>query len=271
MKTRIVVAVVLLPLLLICLLVLPKICTAVLVGLMCAVAAYELLWGTGLVRLIRLVAYTAVMAFLVAIWCYFSMAYSAAVLGILIFGAALFGEMLAAKGEIPFEKIAVCFAGGVIVPVMLTALVRILSGELGRFFILLPFLLAFTSDSGAYFAGRFLGKHKLAPVISPNKTIEGVAGGVAGAIVGMLIYCLVLDLCFRFRVNYLFALSYGILGSLGAVFGDLAFSVIKRQTGIKDYGNLIPGHGGVLDRFDSMVIVAPLTEALLILIPFAVR
>jgi len=108
-------------------------------------------------------------------------------------------------------------------------------------------------------------------VISPNKTVEGVAGGVIGAIVGMLIYCLVLDLFFRFRVNYLFALTYGILGSLSAVFGDLAFSAIKRQTGIKDYGNLLPGHGGVLDRFDSMVIVAPLTEALLILIPFAVR
>jgi len=271
MKTRIIVAVVLLPLLLICLLALPKICTAVLVGLMCAVAAYELLWGTGLVKLVRLVAYTAVMAFLTALWCHYGKSYGAAVLGTLIFAAALFGEMLAAKGELPFEKVAVCFAGGVIIPVLLTALVRIMSGEMGRFFVLLPFLLAFTSDSGAYFAGRFLGKHKLAPVISPNKTVEGVAGGVIGAIVGMLIYCLVLDLFFRFRVNYLFALTYGILGSLSAVFGDLAFSAIKRQTGIKDYGNLLPGHGGVLDRFDSMVIVAPLTEALLILIPFAVR
>lgn len=271
MKTRIVVAAVLLPLLLVVLLALPPIFTAVLVGLMCAVAAWELLWGTGMVRLARLMVYTAAMAFAVAMWSYFEMSYTAAVLGILIFTAALFGELLAAKGELPFEKICICLFGGVLIPLMLSALVRICTGELGRFFILLPFLLAFTSDSGAYFAGRFFGKHKLAPVISPNKTIEGVVGGVAGAIVGMLIYCVVLDLCFRFRVNYLFALAYGILGSLGAVFGDLAFSAIKRQTGIKDYGNLIPGHGGVLDRFDSMVIVAPLTEALLLLIPFAVR
>ena len=64
---------------------------------------------------------------------------------------------------------------------------------------------------------------------------------------------------------------YGILGSLGAVFGDLCFSVIKRQTGIKDYGNLIPGHGGMLDRFDSMMIVGPLAEALILLIPVAVK
>ncbi len=271
MKTRIIVAAVLLPLLLIVLLALPAVCTAVLVGLMCAVAAYELLWGTGLVRLIRLVTYSAVMAFCTALWCYFGMSYPAAVLGILIYTAVMLAEVLAAKGQLPFEMVAVCFYGALLIPLLLSALVRIITLEEGRFFVLLPFLLAFTSDSGAYFAGKFLGKHKLAPVISPNKTVEGVAGGVAGAIVGMLIYCLVLDLGFRFRVNYLFALTYGILGSLAAVFGDLSFSAIKRQVGIKDYGNLIPGHGGVLDRFDSMTVVAPLTEALLFLIPFAVR
>lgn len=271
MKTRIIVSVVLLPLLLIVLLALPVVFTAVLVGVMCAVAAWELLWGTGLVRLVRLVCYSVIMAFGVAMWCYFDMSYIAAVLGMLVFTAALFGELLAAKGELPFGKIALCLVAGLLIPLMLSALVRIANDELGRFFVLLPFLLAFTSDSGAYFAGRFFGKHKFAPVISPNKTVEGVVGGVVGAVLGMFIYCAVLDIAFRFRVNYLFALSYGILGSLGAVFGDLAFSVIKRQTGIKDYGKLIPGHGGVLDRFDSMVIVAPLTEALLLLIPFAVR
>ena len=271
MKTRIIVAVVLIPLLLIILLALPTVFTAVLVGAMCALAAYELLWGTGLVRLIRPVIYSAVMAFGAALWCHFGMSYTAAVLGILIYTALMFAELLAAKGQLPFEKISVCFVASFLIPLLLSALVRILGWDEGRFYVLLPFLLAFTSDSGAYFAGRFLGKHKLAPVISPNKTVEGVAGGIAGAIVGMLIYCVVLDLFFRFRVNYLFALTYGILGSLASVFGDLAFSAIKRQVGIKDYGNLIPGHGGVLDRFDSMTVVAPLTEALLLLIPFAVR
>jgi len=73
-----------------------------------------------------------------------------------------------------------------------------------------------------------------------------------------------------FYVNVGLALLYGILGSAVGVFGDLCFSIIKRQTGIKDYGNLIPGHGGVLDRFDSLMTVAPLMEALLLLIPFAV-
>ena len=141
----------------------------------------------------------------------------------------------------------------------------------GRYFILIPFILAFLSDSGAYFAGCYLGKHKLAPAISPKKTIEGAIGGVLAAVAFMLLYTLILQLAFDFKVNYGFALIYGVVGSVASVFGDLCFSVIKRQTGIKDYGNLIPGHGGVLDRFDSMIIVAPVTEAMLILIPLAVK
>ena len=99
--------------------------------------------------------------------------------------------------------------------------------------------------------------HKLAPNISPKKSVEGVFGGVVGAIIGMILYCLILHKAFSFTPNYWFAVIYGILGSVAAVFGDLCFSVIKRQTGVKDYGNLFPGHGGVLDRFDSVMLTAP--------------
>ena len=271
MKTRILAAAVLLPLLLIVVLVLPQIFTAVLVGLMAALAAYELLWGTGLVKQPRLVAYTAVMGLLVALWSHFGMDYAAALLGILVFCGVLYAEILLSHAKLRYEKIAVCLAGGLLIPFLLCALVRIHGGGNGRFFILIPFVLAFLSDTGAYFAGFYFGKHKLAPVISPNKTVEGVAGGALSAIAGMLLYCLVIDLGFGFAVNYLYAVIYGAVGSLAAVFGDLSFSAIKRQTGIKDYGNLIPGHGGVLDRFDSMTIVAPLAEALLLLLPVAVK
>jgi len=271
MKMRLIAAAVLLPLLLIVILLLPTLVTAILAGLLCALAAYELLWSTGLVQRVRLVSYTAAAAFATAIWSHYGMDHGLAVVGILVFTVLLFGEILMAKGTLAFDRIAICYFGGLIIPWLITAIVRLQVGAYGRFFVLLPFLLSFTSDSGAYFAGRYLGKHKLAPVISPNKTVEGVIGGTVGAVVGMLIYCVILDLGFGFRVNYAFALAYGILGSLAAVFGDLAFSAIKRQTGIKDYGNLIPGHGGVLDRFDSMTVVAPLTEALLLLIPVAVR
>ena len=271
MKTRILAAAALLPLLLVVILVLPPVCTAVLVGLMAAIGAYELLFGTGLVKQTRLIVYTAVMGLLVSLWSHFGMGYAPALLGILVFCSVLYAEVLLSHAKLPYGNITVSLAGGLLIPFLLSALVRIRSGENGQYFILLPFVLAFMSDTGAYFAGRFLGKHKLAPVISPNKTVEGVVGGVAAAILGMLLYCLILNLAFDFRVNYLYAVLYGLLGSLAAVFGDLSFSAIKRQTGIKDYGNLIPGHGGILDRFDSMTIVAPLAEALLLLLPVAVK
>ena len=121
--------------------------------------------------------------------------------------------------------------------------------------------------SRAYFVGCRYGKHKLAPVISPNKSVEGVFGGILFAVVGMLLYSLIMQLGFHFRVNYAYVILYGVVGSICGVFGDLCFSVIKRQTGLKDYGNLIPGHGGVLDRFDSMIVVGPAIELMLELLP----
>lgn len=271
MKIRVIAALSLLPLLLIVVLALPKVCTGVLFGLMAAIAAWELLRGTGLVKHPRLCVYTMGMALWSVLWCGLNISYSWLLLGVLVFFAALFAEVMASGMKLTFDKVAVCFMGGLVIPMLLGSLVRIHTGQQGRFYILIPFVLAFLSDTGAYFAGRFFGKHKLAPVISPKKTVEGAVGGVLGAIAGMLIYCLVLDLAFDFTVNYLFAVIYGILGSLAAVFGDLCFSVIKRQTGIKDYGNLIPGHGGILDRFDSMMVVGPLTEVLLMLLTVAVK
>jgi len=131
-------------------------------------------------------------------------------------------------------------------------------------------VIACINDAGAYLVGMRWGRHKLAPVVSPNKTIEGMLGGMGAAVIAMIVYCLILQLTEGFRINYFYALVYGVLGAGAGVFGDLCFSIIKRQTGIKDYGNLIPGHGGVLDRLDSMMTVAPLVEMLLILMPVAV-
>ena len=148
---------------------------------------------------------------------------------------------------------------------------RIHALRLGRYYIFIPFIMAFLPDTGAYFAGKFFGKHKLAPVISPKKTIEGVFGGTAAGILGMMLYAFVMDFAFGMEVNYLWAVVHGVVSAGGSVMGDLSFSVIKRQTGIKDYGNLIPGHGGVLDRLDSMMVVGPLAEALLLLLPLAVK
>ena len=271
MKTRVITAVALLPLLLLVVLAAPKIFTAILFATMAAIAAYELLSGTGLVKEPRLCIYSVLSAFWCVLWCGLNISSAWLLLGVLVFWVVIFAEMMASEMKLTFDKAAICFAAGILIPLLFGAVVRLHNTQQGRFYILIPFVLAFLSDTGAYFAGLRFGKHKLAPVISPKKTIEGVVGGVLGAILGMIIYCLVLQVIFKFQVNYLFAILYGVLGSAAGVFGDLCFSVIKRQTGIKDYGNLFPGHGGILDRFDSTMVVAPLVEILMMLLPVAVK
>lgn len=269
MKTRVLSAVALLPLLLVIVLVLPAWATAALFGAAAAVAAYELLYRTGLVKNLRLVAYAMVMAVLVSFWS-LRQDRNLAALGVLLYLMLLFGEMLLAHTKLRFEKICLCLAAGLLLPYLLTALVRIRAMYTGADYILIAFVIAFTADSGAYFVGRALGKHKLAPVISPNKTVEGAVGGILCAIGFMELYGLILDKAFGFDVIYWYGILYGLFGALASILGDLSFSVIKRQMGIKDYGNLIPGHGGILDRFDSMMLVAPLVEILLRMLTFAV-
>jgi len=135
--------------------------------------------------------------------------------------------------------------------------------QIGEYGILvwLIFLTAFGTDSMAYFTGLAIGKHKLAPKISPKKTIEGSIGGILGSILlcalfgyfvtpGLLLHCIVI----------------GLLGGVISQFGDLTASIFKRKMGIKDFGNLIPGHGGILDRFDSVLFTAPMVYYYIVLI-----
>ena len=270
MKTRIMTAIVCIPLLLLLLLVVDKWITAVVWGLLMAVGTYELLFGTGLVREPRLVVYSCVMAFLVTLWSYFGAVHPYLLLLIMAFLVVLFGEIMHSHVKVTYQKICLCFVSGFIVPFLLSSLIRILTMKIGRYVIPVPFIIAFTNDAGAYFAGRFFGRHKMAPVLSQHKTVEGAIGGVLTSVVCMILYALIMSLPVKaldFQVNYLYAVIYGFVGAVAGIFGDLCFSVIKRQTGIKDYGKLLPGHGGVLDRFDSMMMVGPLMEVLLLLIP----
>lgn len=127
-----------------------------------------------------------------------------------------------------------------------------LDGTVYRQMVWMIFLSAFGSDIFAYFIGSFFGKHKMARNLSPKKSIEGAVGGVVGAgIIGM-----VFGLSFIGDLWY-HCLIIGIIGGLISECGDLVASSFKRNMGIKDYGNLIPGHGGIMDRFDSVIFVAP--------------
>lgn len=136
----------------------------------------------------------------------------------------------------------------------------VITMDMGIFFILFALIGTWASDSFAYLVGRKWGKHKMAPHISPNKTVEGLLGGVVG--------CIVLETLFAVSVNldifYGFALA--VIISFMAPMGDLFESYIKRACDVKDSGNLLPGHGGMMDRFDSLLFVAPsLLSALIIL------
>ena len=270
MKTRVIAGAGMLVGILVLSLAAPKWIFALVWGAMISVAAYELLLRTSLVQEGRLVAYAMVAAFGTAVWSYFGAVYAWGVLGIILYCMVLFLEMMLSHVKINFQKISMTFVAGCLIPYLLCSLIRIHTMTIGRYVILIPFIVACINDTGAYFAGMLFGRHKLAPVISPKKTIEGAVGGVLSAMIVMLLYTLILGFGFDFYVNYAYAMIYGLAGALVGIFGDLCFSVIKRQTGIKDYGNLIPGHGGVLDRVDSMVLVGPLMEALLIIIPVAV-
>lgn len=267
MKSRILVAVVGLPLLLLILLVMPPVATGILVAAMSVVAVYELLFRTGLVQDIRLVAVSALMALFIGLWSSGYREWEVFLLALWLYFMVMFGLMIASHAKLAFDQICMSAFAAIVIPLMLSSLTRILTLDYGRFYILLPLILSFGTDSAAYFVGIAFGRHKMAPIISPKKSWEGVAGGVLGGIVLMLLYVLILDLGFRVEVSYGAAVLYGVAGAATCVIGDLAFSVIKRQTGIKDYGNLLPGHGGILDRFDSMTLVAPLTEVLILLLP----
>lgn len=155
------------------------------------------------------------------------------------------------------KQAAMTFLGIYYVAIPLSYLYQIRVLENGIFIFILLFVCSWIADTCAYFVGSAIGKHKLVPVLSPKKSVEGAIGGIAGSALIGGIYGLVLGNI----INKDLWLPFLIIGAVGAVisiFGDLAASAIKRNYDVKDYGKLIPGHGGILDRFDSMIFVAPI-------------
>ncbi len=146
-----------------------------------------------------------------------------------------------------------------IVSVFFRAIPEIRSMEKGFWLLGITVLAGSLNDIGAYAIGKRFGKHKLAPKISPKKTIEGAVGGtlVSSTVLMLVSYCC--EQAGFFQVDYPALAVYLLLATLAGQFGDLAMSVVKRIVGIKDFANILPGHGGLLDRFDSLLFVAPFT------------
>ena len=268
--TRIVVAVVLAPLFFIVLFFLPPVWLAVLIAAISAMASFELLRATKVAHHNGMYFYTAVAAAAIPIGCWLGYGLVVTQLAALLLVVTIFYIAIRLYDEeraVRFEDVLVCFFGGLMIPLALSALVLLKGMEHGRYLVLLPVICAFLTDAGAYFAGVFLGKHRGITKVSPNKSLEGYIGGILSGGVFLLVYGLILRQFAGLEVSLPIMAIYGLLGSGVTELGDLSFSLIKRQFGIKDYGNLLPGHGGMLDRFDSMTFAAPLLLILVELIP----
>lgn len=242
-----------------------------LAGLVAALAVYEVLMATKYIsnRVLALICITfaATVPFLRARYLITSLPEIC-----FAFALSLFIVLLIEHDRLRIDQIGLSFFLAMCISFSINCLVLMrdqFGVAVGLFGLLLTFGSAWLSDTGAYFVGVLFGKHKLCPSISPKKTVEGLIGGLVSSIIGNLSLLWLLSWIYTIpfivpyvgmgiRVNYLLIAILSPIFSLLGVLGDLSASIIKRQCGIKDFGNIMPGHGGVMDRFDSVLFVAPI-------------
>lgn len=268
MGKRIMVAVIFVPLIILMLFFAPSWVLPVVVSGLAMIALHEVLWSTGFVKNPKISGLAIVLAGLIPFWVFVGERMLPALVTLFLYVVLLFAVAMKSHYTVTMEKMGGSFFLSIVIPYFLSTFIRIREMPDWRYYILLPFVVAWLSDAFALFAGMAFGKHKLAPELSPKKTVEGAVGGVAGSVAATLIYGFVMSACFgAAAVRYGLLILYALLGAVVAQFGDLAFSYMKRQYDIKDYGTIFPGHGGVLDRFDSVIFCAPLLEILIVYFP----
>ena len=229
----------------------------------CALIGYdELLSATGVRRPGERVAVPEILGLIMTAAYYIALVYLQAGEHVTVFLVVLLFLLMCCVYVIWFPayrgtQIMAAFFSFFYVPVLMSYVVRARNLPYGRYIFALILLCSWVCDTCAYFAGRFLGRHKLAPVLSPKKTVEGAIGGILGSMAACFIAGLVLQhFHSEERMTGVF-LIMGFVCSVLSMIGDLTASAIKRNHNIKDFGHVIPGHGGIMDRFDSMLFVAP--------------
>lgn len=272
MGKRIAVAAIFIPILFVIIMFLPAVVwTAVVAGIV-VIAAHELFRsaGDGIITL-SMKTVAMISAAVIPFGCWFNLGGLVIPTCLFVVTAVSFWCAIRAFGknvsEIKLGHILLTVFGGAIIPAALSSLVMLKCMPQGRFLLLFAVALTFITDSGAYFAGVFFGKHRGITQVSPNKSLEGYISGFVSGVVYAIVYGLIVSAIINVKVNYLSLVLCGFLGAIATELGDLSFSLIKRQYGIKDYGNLLPGHGGMLDRFDSMLFCGPVVLFIITLFP----
>ena len=267
MKQRILVAVIGIPALLAVLCFAPDWATALLVSLLCVVGCHEFMAAAAPLKARRWWLFAAALSVFTVFTVYFRdaafagstifvlMPWLLAALLVVLFIAAV--QVYGTDDELTFPDLCAVAVSGLVIPLALSCLVRLRMLDYGAGLVLIPLVSAFMSDALALFGGMLLGKTKLAPRVSPKKTREGAVSGLVGGMVGMILYRIFFFLCTEVQLHLGWCVLLGLVGAALGQLGDLSFSCVKRQCGIKDYGRLLPGHGGVLDRFDSVIFAAP--------------
>ncbi len=184
----------------------------------------------------------------------------------------MFAVAVFMQGSMAFSEAALAYTGLCYIAISMASIVLLrmhtpvdkltsipIAGVAGAYLFVAPFLAAWGSDIFAFFIGVCIGKHKLCPKISPKKSVEGAIAGVLGGTLAILGLAVVIDIFTVFTVNYVMFLVFGVFASVVSQIGDLVASLLKREHGLKDYGKILPGHGGVMDRIDSVISVATLT------------
>lgn len=205
---------------------------------------------------------------LVAITCYYLVTYfvqdaSYAVMVILLAMIAMMSVYVFGFPKYHANQVMDAYFSLIYAPVMLSFVLLTRQLDDGIYLVWMIFISSWISDTFAYLAGVMLGRHKLAPVLSPKKSVEGSVGGIVGAALFGALFGAYLDSTLGQEQYVMILAVVGGVGSVISQVGDLAASAVKRNHEIKDYGNLIPGHGGIMDRFDSVIFTAPITYFLI--------
>ena len=264
LQSRVLVAVIGVPVLVWVVLWAPSIVMMAALALLAGIGAIELQQCVSGVKRSELTGLSGICAVFTVTWYYHRPEYVAVLF--ILYAVLFFGHAIYKAGEVKFSQTMAALFGSIAIGYSFSAFLRMEAAGVHRAYLLLPFILSFACDTFAYFAGMAFGKHKLAPKVSPKKTIEGSIGGMAGNVVCGLIFAFVMDRWFGGSIGYGAMALLALLCSIVAQVGDLSFSLIKREFGIKDYGHLFLEHGGVLDRFDSVLFVTPVIEIILNLV-----